>query len=202
MAPHDAFADRTSRSVRPSAILSVTILNNQRVSQSFATILYDDPSWHIASILIRRTTEIVYCEAALRTASHYTILSLRRPAMAPTTPSPTGRRVVWDPLRFFRSRFLTIRGYRSHLPRSSTTTRRDISHPIWSVVRRKSCSVRLLLGFYRSFLFGFHVLFNIWGYIATVPAGDRRCRWQFLQDCHTGMASGHEIWPHTRSRIT
>ena len=32
--------------------------------------------------------------SGLRVASHYTILSLRRPAMAPTTPSPTGRRVV------------------------------------------------------------------------------------------------------------
>ena len=37
-------ADRRSCSVRPSAILSVTILNNRRVLQSFATILYDDPS--------------------------------------------------------------------------------------------------------------------------------------------------------------
>ena len=46
-------------SVRPSAFFSVTILNNRRVSQSCATILYDDPSWHIASDLIRRTTEIV-----------------------------------------------------------------------------------------------------------------------------------------------
>ena len=44
MAPQDVIADRTSCSVRPSAILSVTILNNQRVSQSFATILYDNPS--------------------------------------------------------------------------------------------------------------------------------------------------------------
>ena len=45
MAPHDAVADRTSCIVRPSAILSVTILNNRRASQFFATILYDDPSW-------------------------------------------------------------------------------------------------------------------------------------------------------------
>ena len=44
MAPHDAVADRMMCSVRPSAILSVTILNNRRVSQSFATILYDDLS--------------------------------------------------------------------------------------------------------------------------------------------------------------
>ena len=40
---------------------------------------------------------------------------------------------------------LIIRGYLSHLPRSSKTTRRDISDPIWFVVRRKSCSVRPLL---------------------------------------------------------
>ena len=59
MAPHDAVADRMSCSVKPSAILSVTILNNWRVSQSFTTILYDDLSWHIASYLIRRMTEIL-----------------------------------------------------------------------------------------------------------------------------------------------
>ena len=45
---------------------------------------------------------LVTTRLRLRAASHYTILSLRRPAMAPTTLSPTGHRVVWDPLRFCR----------------------------------------------------------------------------------------------------
>ena len=108
--PHDAVADRTSCSVRPSAILSAAILTiggYRRSSQRFEHV---QNIWDIA----------VYCE----------IIRKR------------GKSAVWCEMVHRKGADV------SHLLRLPAMTRRDISHPIWSVVRRKSCSVRPILHFY------------------------------------------------------
>ena len=69
-------------------------------------------------------------DMSVRAASHYTILSLRRPAMAPHDAVADMTSCSVRPSAIESATILIIGGYLSHLPRSSTTTRRDISHPI------------------------------------------------------------------------
>ena len=58
------------------------------------------------STLARERRNLTSVRVGVRAASHYTILSLRDLRWPPTTLSPTEHRVVWDPLRFCRLRFL------------------------------------------------------------------------------------------------